>query len=78
LRREPRIGGGLLRGCGVFLIFLSGRDVGQGFPQGGSTTAEVVVFHVDQEPAVGADPLSLMPVRACLEGVEVSFACYFE
>ena len=72
------IGGGFLQGCGVFLTFLSGRDVSQGFPQGGGTTADLVVFHVDQEPAVGADPLSLMPVRACFEGVEVSFACYCE
>jgi len=72
------IGDGLLWGCSVFLIFLSGRDVGQGFPQGGGTTAEVVVFHVDQELGVGADPLSPMPFRVCFDGVEVSFTCYFE
>ena len=72
------IGSDLLRGCDVFLILLRGRDVGQGVPRGGGAAAEVVVFHVDKEPAFGADPLSSVPVRACFDGVEASFAGYFE
>jgi len=45
-------------------------DIGQGH----RTTAEVMVFDAHKEPAVAADPLSLMPVCACLAGVKVSFA----
>ena len=72
------VGGGLLRGCDVFLILLRGRDVGQGVPRGCRAAAEVVVFQIDKEPAFGADPLSPVPVRACFDGVEASSAGYFE
>jgi len=44
------------------LVFLWWREVGPGVPQSSGTAAEVVVFHVDMEPAFGADPLSLLPV----------------
>jgi len=44
------------------LVFLWWRNVGQGVPRGSGTAAEVVVFHVDKEPAFRADPLSLLPV----------------
>ena len=57
---------------------MRGRDVGQGVLWGSGTAVEVVVFHVNKEPAFGADPLSLMPVCTCFDGVEVSFAGYFE
>jgi len=43
-------------------VFLWWPDVGQGVPQGSGTAVEVVVFHVDKEPAFGADPRSLLPV----------------
>ena len=37
-----------------------------------------MVFHVHEEPAFRADPLSSVPVRTCFDGVEPSFAGYFE
>ena len=71
--------GGSLVGVGVlFLVFVWWRDIGQGNTWGCSAAAEVVVFQVYEEPAIGADPLSSVPVHACLDGVEVSFAGYFE
>ena len=72
------IGSDLFRRCDVFLILLRGSDVGQGVPRGCRAAAEVVFFHVDQELAFGADPLSSVPVCVCFYGVEVSFAGYFE
>jgi len=45
---------------------------------GCSAAAGVVVFHVHEEPAFGADPLSSVPVRVCFDGVETLFAGYFE
>ena len=68
----------LFRGCDVFLVLLKGRDVGQGVPRGCRAAAEVVVFHINKEPALGADPLSSVPVRTCFDGVEVSFAGDFK
>jgi len=65
-------------GFHVFLIFLWWRDVRQGFTWGCSAAAEVVVFHVHEELAFGADPLSSVPVHACFDEVEASFAGYFE
>jgi len=44
------------------LVFLWWRKVSQGVLRGSGTAAEVVVFHVDKEPAFGADLLSLLPV----------------
>ena len=67
-----------VRGVYVFLIFLWWRDVCQGFTWGCSTAAEVLVFHVHEEPAFGADPLSSMPDRTCFDRVDASFAGYFE
>ena len=58
------------------LVFLWGRDIGQGVPQGSSTAAEVVVFHVDKKLAFGADPLSLLPVCTGFAWVEVLVADY--
>jgi len=55
-------------------LLLRGCNVGQGC----CTTAEVVVFHLHKEPAIGADPLSLVPGCACFAGVEVLFAGYLE
>ena len=37
---------------------------------------KVVVFHVHEELAFGADPLSLMPVCASFDRLEVPFADY--
>ena len=58
------------------LLFLWWRDVGQGVLLGSGTTAEVVIFHVDKEPAFGADPLSLLAVCAGFAWVEVLVADY--
>jgi len=55
-------------------LLLWGCNVGQGC----CTTAEVVVFHLHKEPAIGADPLSLVPGCVCFTGVEVLFAGYLE
>jgi len=67
-----------VRGVYVFLIFLWWRDVCQGFMWGCSAAAEVLVFHVHEEPAFRADPLSSMPDRACFDRVDASFTGYFE
>ena len=53
------------------MVLLRGRDVGQGVPRGCRAATEVVVFHIDKEPAFGADPLSPVPVCVGFDGVEV-------
>jgi len=65
------IGRDPFRGYDVFLVLLRGRDVGQGVPRGCHAATEVVVFHIDKEPAFGADPLSPVPVCVGFDGVEV-------
>jgi len=67
-------GGRILGGVGVLLVFL--RDVGQGGTWGRGAAAEVMVFEIHEEPTVGADPLSSVPVRASFHGVEAPFAGY--
>jgi len=63
--------GGILYWDGLLLW---GCNVGQGR----HTTAEVVVFHLHKEPAIGADPLSLVPGCAYFAGVEALFMGYLE
>jgi len=58
------------------LVFLWWCDVSQRVPRGSGTAAEVVVFHVDKEPAFGADPLSLPPVCRGFAWVEVLVVDY--
>ena len=60
------------------LVFLWWHDVGQGGAWACGTTTEVMVFYVHEEPALRADLLPSVPVCTCLDGVEVSFAGYFE
>ena len=55
-------------------LLLWGCNVGQGH----CTIVEVVVFHLHKEPAIGADPLSLVPGCACFAGVEALFAGYLK
>ena len=61
----------------VFLIFQWWRDIRQGFTWGCSAAAEVVVFHLHEELAFGADLLFSVPVRTCFDGVEALFVGYF-
>jgi len=63
--------GGMLYRSG---LVLRGCNVGQGH----CTTAEVVLFHLHKEPAIGADPLSLVPGCTCFAGVEVLFTGYLK
>jgi len=60
------------------LVFLWWRDVGQGGAWGCGTTTKVMVFNVNEEPALQADPLPSVPVYTCLDGVEVSFPGYHD
>ena len=71
---------GSLVGVGrdFFLVLLRGCKVGQGFAERGCAAAEVVIVHVYEEPAFGADPLSSVPVCVCFDRVEMSFAGYPE
>ena len=71
---------GSLVGVGrdFFLVLLRGCTVGQGFAGKGCAAVEVVIVHVYEELAFGADPLSLVPVCTCFDRVEMSFAGYPE
>jgi len=72
------IGGGFFGRPGGLLVFLWGCDVSKGFARGCSAIAEVVVLLIHQESTLRADPLSLVPVCTCFDGVKVSVAGYFE
>ena len=65
-------------GGNFFLVLLRGCKVVQGFAGRGWAAAEVVIVHVYEEPAFGADPLSSVPVCACFDRVEMSLAGYPE
>ena len=60
------------------MVLLRWCKVGQWFTGRGCAAAEVVIVHVYEEPAFGADPLSSVPVCACFDRVEMSFAGYSE
>ena len=71
--------GSLVRvGGDFFLVLLRGCKVSQGFTGRGHAAAEVVIVHVYEEPAFGADPLSSVPVCACFDRVEMLFTGYPE
>jgi len=60
------------------MVFLPRCDVGPGGARCCGAAAEVVVFHVHEESAFGADPLSSVTVCASINGVKVSFPGYFD
>jgi len=71
--------GSLVRvGADFFLVLLRGCKVSQGFAGWGCAAAEVVIVHVYEELAFGADQLSSVPVYLCFDRVEMSFTGYPE